>query len=111
MKHGQWNYLCYNQLKDCINILSSYFFLNHIIPFLVCTYRAPIDFHIENKMFIYTAKIYFDNIEINQSSGNNLDSLFIWMLTQQKGEFGNYNGQITNNKTNQIEKEFRTSSY
>ncbi|KTD61344.1 hypothetical protein Lsan_1845 [Legionella santicrucis] len=105
-------YLCYNIKKDCINILSSYFsLLNHIIPFLVRTYSAPIYFHIENKMFTYTAKIYFDDIEINQSSGNNLDSLFIWMLTQQKGEFGNYNGQITNNKTHLIEKEFRTSSY
>ncbi|KTC80191.1 hypothetical protein [Legionella cherrii] len=62
-------------------------------------------------MFTYTAKIYFDDIEIKQSSGNNLDSLLIWMLTQQDGEFGNYNGQITNNNTNLIEKEFRTTSY
>ncbi len=85
--------------------------VNHIIPFFARTYRAPIHFHIEKKMFTYTAKIYFDDIEIKQSSGNNLDSLFIWMLTQQDGEFGNYNGQITNNKTHLIEKEFRTNSY
>ncbi|HHF7374937.1 hypothetical protein [Legionella bozemanae] len=61
-------------------------------------------------MFIYTAK-YIDDIEMKQSSGNNLDSLFIWMLTQQEGKFGNHNGQITNNKTYLIEKKFRTSSY
>lgn len=49
-------------------------------------------------MFTYTAGIYFDDIEIKQSSGNNLDSLFIWMLSQQEREFGNYNGLITNIK-------------
>lgn len=62
-------------------------------------------------MFTYTARIYFDDIQIKECSGNNLDSLFIWMLSQQEREFGNYNGQITNNKTHLIEKEFRTSSY
>lgn len=62
-------------------------------------------------MFTYTAKIYFDEFEINQNSGDNLESLFIWMLTQEDGKFGNYSGQITNNKTHVTEKEFRTSSY
>jgi hypothetical protein len=85
--------------------------LDHIIPFLARTYGAPVIFNIEKKMFTYTARIYFDDIEIKQSSGNNLDFLFIWMLTQQEKEFGNYNGQITNNNTHLIEKEFRTNSY
>ena len=62
-------------------------------------------------MFTYTAKIYFDDFEIDKCSGNDLDSLFIWMLSQEHGEFGNLNGQITNNQTHEIEKEFRTSSY
>ncbi|HAT8803722.1 hypothetical protein DI119_15440 [Legionella pneumophila] len=62
-------------------------------------------------MFTYTAKIYFDNFEITNHSGNDLDSLFIWMLTQVQGKFGNLNGQITNNQTHLIEKEFRTCSY
>ncbi|ASQ46365.1 hypothetical protein clem_09070 [Legionella clemsonensis] len=62
-------------------------------------------------MFNYTARLYFDNSEITTCSGNNLESLFIWMLTQVQGKFGNLHGQITNNKTQAIEKKFRTCSY
>ncbi|HCJ1069205.1 MULTISPECIES: hypothetical protein [Legionella] len=62
-------------------------------------------------MFTYTAQLYFDNIKINNRSGNDLDSLFVWMLTQAQGKLGNLNGKITNNKTHFLEKEFRTCAY
>ncbi|KTD58959.1 hypothetical protein Lsan_2459 [Legionella santicrucis] len=62
-------------------------------------------------MFTYTAKIYFDDFEITKHSGNNLESLFIWMLTQAQGELGNLSGQLTNNRSHLIEKEFQTCAY
>ncbi|STX41478.1 Uncharacterised protein [Legionella donaldsonii] len=62
-------------------------------------------------MFTYTAKIYFDNFEITTNSGNKLESLFIWMLAQVQGKHGNLSGQVMNNKTHLIEKEFRACAY
>ncbi|KTD52370.1 hypothetical protein Lrub_0002 [Legionella rubrilucens] len=61
-------------------------------------------------MSAYTAKIYFDDSEINRHSGNDLDSLLVWMLTQVQGKFGNLSGEITNNRTNLIEKQFRVAA-
>ena len=62
-------------------------------------------------MLTYTARLYFDVSEINSSSGNDLDSLFIWLLAQAQGKSGNFNGQVINNKTNSVEKEFRTTPH
>lgn len=62
-------------------------------------------------MFTYTAKIYFDDFEIMNRSGNDLEVLFIWMLSQAQGELGNLSGQITNNKSKLIEKEFQACAY
>ncbi|WP_133137450.1 hypothetical protein [Legionella rowbothamii] len=62
-------------------------------------------------MLTYTAKIYFDDFEITKHSGNNLESLFIWMLTQVQEELGNLSGQITNNKSLLVEREFQTCAY
>ncbi|PJD91547.1 MAG: hypothetical protein CK426_00390 [Legionella sp.] len=59
-------------------------------------------------MFNYTAKIYFDTCEIKTRSGNQLNELYVWMLAQVQGKFGNLHGQIINNKTHLIEKEFRS---
>lgn len=62
-------------------------------------------------MFTYTAKVYFDTFEIANRSGDNLELLFIWMLSQVQGKFGNLSGKLTNNKTHFIEREFCTCSY
>lgn len=62
-------------------------------------------------MSIYTATIYFDEFEIIKHSGNDLESLFVWMLTQAQGKFGNLSGKITNNRTKIIEKEFRIAAH
>lgn len=62
-------------------------------------------------MFTYTAKIYFDDSEITKRSGDNLEPLFVWMLTQVQGKFGNLSGQVINNKLHLVEREFRACSY
>lgn len=62
-------------------------------------------------MFTYTAKIYFDDSEITKRSGNNLESLFIWMLAQAQGQSGNLSGQITNNKSKILEKVFQACAF
>ncbi|WP_133138075.1 hypothetical protein [Legionella rowbothamii] len=62
-------------------------------------------------MFTYTAKIYFDDFEITKRSGNDLESLFIWMLTQAQGKLGNLSGKVINNKSHLVEKEFQACAY
>lgn len=55
----------------------------------------------------YTAKIYFDDQEIVDSSGNDLEELTAWMLLQSEGKFGNYSGEIIDNETKKVVQTFR----
>lgn len=86
--------------------LYKHFIFSFLRSYSWCAYTFP---YREKNVYLYCG-IYFDDIEVKQPSGNNLDSLFIWMPSQQEREFGNYHSKITNNKTNLIEKEFRTGS-
>lgn len=57
--------------------------------------------------FRYTAKIYVDTDEIAQEGGDDVDELYNWMLAKAQGKFGNFNGDIIENKTGKIVKSFR----
>ena len=59
--------------------------------------------------FHYTAKIYFNEREVAHESGNDIDELYTWMLMKTQGKFGNFNGEITDNKTGKVVKSFRKS--
>ncbi|RAP38557.1 hypothetical protein B1207_01350 [Legionella quinlivanii] len=58
-------------------------------------------------MFIYTAKIYVGAQEVQNNTSDDLEQLFIWMLTQVQGKTGDYHGHIINNSTNEIIRNFR----
>lgn len=57
--------------------------------------------------FKYTATIYFDDDEVAHESGNDIDELYNWMLIKTQGNFGNFNGEITDNKTGKVLRKFR----
>jgi len=57
--------------------------------------------------FRYTAKIYFDEGEVDHESGNDIEILYNWMLMKTQGKFGNFNGEIRDNKTGKVVKSFR----
>jgi hypothetical protein len=59
--------------------------------------------------FKYTATIYFDDDEVAHESGNDLDELYNWMLLKTQGKFGNFNGEIKDNKSGEVVKSFRKS--
>jgi len=56
--------------------------------------------------FRYTAKIYFDEGEIMHESGDDADELYNWMLLKTQGKFGNFNGEVIDNKTKKVVKSF-----
>lgn len=55
----------------------------------------------------YTAKIYFGQNETEQQSGDDADELYNWMLMKTQGAFGNYHGEIIDNKTKKVVRAFR----
>lgn len=55
----------------------------------------------------YTAKIYLEKDELLNKSGDDLDGLYMWMLTQAEGQFGNVHGDIIDNKTQEVVRQFR----
>ena len=57
--------------------------------------------------FRYTAKMYFDNNEVTHESGDDVDELYNWMLTKAQGKFGNWHGEVIDNKTHEIVRNFR----
>ncbi|WP_131782818.1 hypothetical protein [Legionella gresilensis] len=62
-------------------------------------------------MFTYTATVYFGPHIINTKSSDNLDALFIWMLTEGDKNFGEASGQIINNLNLEVVKQFKKTSY
>lgn len=59
--------------------------------------------------FRYTAKIYFDKDEVSHESGDDIDELYNWMLSKTQGKFGNFHGEVIDNKTKKVVKSFRKS--
>jgi hypothetical protein len=59
--------------------------------------------------FRYIATIYFDEDEVAHESGNDVEELYSWMLTKAQGKFGNFSGEIIDNKTGKVVKSFRKS--
>ena len=58
----------------------------------------------------YTAILYFNNEELLLNSGDNLEALYIWMLTQSEGFKSTIYGKIIDNEDNhKIVREFRKS--
>ncbi|STX50991.1 Uncharacterised protein [Legionella busanensis] len=62
-------------------------------------------------MFTYTATIYFGSHVINTKSSDDLDALFIWMLTEGDNDFGDYSGQIVNNSNLEVIRQFKKNSF
>ncbi|MBV9576494.1 MAG: hypothetical protein JO149_07710 [Gammaproteobacteria bacterium] len=59
--------------------------------------------------FRYIAKIYVDDTEVEHESGDDMEELYNWMLMKSQGKFGNFNGEIIDNKTGKSVKSFRKS--
>lgn len=57
----------------------------------------------------YTAKVYFDNDEMVENSGNDIDMLIEWMQSQAEAKYGDIKGEITDNKAHQIVKSIQFS--
>jgi hypothetical protein len=57
--------------------------------------------------FHYTAKIYVDDSEVDHESGDDVDELYNWMLIKAQGKFGNFHGEIVDNKTQKVVRSFR----
>jgi len=55
----------------------------------------------------YTAKMYLDKDEILQNSGDDMDQLYTWMLAQAEGKFGNIHGEVIDNMTQEVVRQFR----
>ncbi|STX81323.1 Uncharacterised protein [Legionella busanensis] len=62
-------------------------------------------------MLTYTATVYFGPHIINTKSSNDLDTLFIWMLTEGNKDFGESSGQIVNNLNQEVVKQFKKNSF
>lgn len=56
---------------------------------------------------LYTAKLYFDDEEIAHESGDDIEELYTWMLVKTQEKFGNYNGEIIDNKTQEVVRQLR----
>lgn len=55
----------------------------------------------------YTAKLYFAKDETDHLEGDDLDELYTWMLVQADSQFGSVSGEIIDNKTKKVVKQFR----
>ncbi|MHB1949694.1 MAG: hypothetical protein ACYCQI_16470 [Gammaproteobacteria bacterium] len=57
----------------------------------------------------YVAKIYFGSKEISNQSGDEVEALYVWMLTQANGNPGDIHGEIIDNEIGQVVRRFRKS--
>jgi hypothetical protein len=59
----------------------------------------------------YTAKIYSEDKEIAQKSGNDVEELYIWMLTSDNGRTpsSGTHGEIIDNHTQIVIRKFKKS--
>lgn len=54
----------------------------------------------------FTATVYCKEERIATQTGNDLEQLYIWMLTQVNGSFGAVHGEIIDNRTNKTIRTF-----
>ncbi|KTC77085.1 hypothetical protein [Legionella brunensis] len=57
----------------------------------------------------YTAKIYSDCEEMAQKTGNDIEELYVWMLTYDNGGGCGTHGEIIDNITQEIVRKFKKS--
>ncbi|MBA3660830.1 MAG: hypothetical protein H0W64_03815 [Gammaproteobacteria bacterium] len=57
----------------------------------------------------YIAKIYFDDEAVAEEEGNDVETLYSWMLTKTQGKFGNFSGEIIEIESKKVVKGFRKS--
>ena len=55
----------------------------------------------------YLAKIYLEDDEIEDNSGDDIDELYAWMLVRAEGKFGSVHGEIIDSKSNKVVRQFR----
>lgn len=55
----------------------------------------------------YTAKIYLDDGEAIFTSGNDIEELIAWLNSQAEASFGELNGEIIDNATQEVVKHFQ----
>lgn len=60
--------------------------------------------------YLYTAIIYSQEEKIIQKESDNLDELHVWMLTYENGTYCHFSGEIIDNKTQEVVRQFRKSS-
>lgn len=58
----------------------------------------------------YTATIFLQEEVLAEKQGDDVDSLYLWMLTHEKCASGRVQGKIVDNQTNEIVREFKTRS-
>ncbi|WP_028388404.1 hypothetical protein [Legionella fairfieldensis] len=58
----------------------------------------------------YTACVYCNEEKIATKMGDDVDKLYVWMLLQVNGNFGDVHGEIINNDTEEIVRTFRKSN-
>lgn len=56
---------------------------------------------------LYTAKVFSGNEQFAERVGNNVDELYIWMLIEVNGNFGDIHGEVVDNATKERIKAFR----
>lgn len=61
-------------------------------------------------MLTYTAVVSISGKEVQRNSGDDLDALLKWMISQAQEKEVRYTGYIINNDTKEIVKRFRTCS-
>ena len=55
----------------------------------------------------YIAKLYFGNKDVMDMAGDDVEKLYIWLLTQANGKMGDVHGEIIDSKTQEVVKQFR----
>lgn len=57
----------------------------------------------------YTAKLYYGERVIADNSGDDIEQLYIWMIVQANGKLGDVHGEVMDNQTQKIIRQFRKS--
>lgn len=55
----------------------------------------------------YLAKLFIGDLETLEKSGDNLEELHIWLLTQASGKLGDVHGEVVDSTTQEVVKQFR----
>nr|WP_028372230.1 hypothetical protein [Legionella lansingensis] len=57
----------------------------------------------------YTAKVYSEDAEVAQKTGDDLEELYIWMLTYNNGHGCGTHGEVIDNQTQEVVRTFKKS--